>query len=137
MALPLLALVVNFSSLDYSYDTSVRDHAQAVLNSLPKNAIVAGYWADVTPLQYLHFVEKQRPDIKIYDLFLFSPSDFHQYMNYVTEGQDGPIVFVTQPALAYLVGTPYLALPILGYDPNRKQAFVSSFQAMQLAVSKR
>ena len=96
-----------------------------------------GYWADVTPLQYMHFVEKQRPDVHIYNLFLFPPNDFHQYMDYVSEGRDGPIVFVTNSALTYLFGTPYVALPILATNPDGNYPFVSSFQAMRVAVSSR
>lgn len=116
-ALPLLALVTNFSAVDLSRDTSVRTHAEAVMDALPENAVVAGYWSDITPLQYLQFVEKQRPDIKIYDLFMFSPSDFHTFVENLSETGQTPIV-LTNTAIMDVPDTSYKIQPILAYLPN-------------------
>ncbi|MCC7449432.1 MAG: DUF2723 domain-containing protein [Anaerolineae bacterium] len=135
-ALPVLALVTNFASVDLSQRTDIRDHAQAVLDTLPPNAIVAGYWADVTPLQYLHFVEKQRPDVKIYDLFLFEPNAFHRYMDEASTAYNRPIVFVTNTALTYVIGTPYTVTPIW-YTPSGRLPMITSFEAKRMAVSSR
>jgi hypothetical protein len=119
-ALPLLALFSNFSSVDLSRDTSVRDHAQAVMDALPENAVVAGYWSDITPLQYLQFVEGQRPDIKIYDLFMFSPTDFHTFVENLSETGQTPIV-LTNTAIMDVPDTSYKIQPILAYLPNDYQ----------------
>jgi hypothetical protein len=135
VSLPVLALVVNFGAVNLSDRTDVRSRAQTVLNSLPPRAIVAGYWAEVTPLQYLHYVEKQRPDITIYDLFLFAPEDFRRYMD--QEAADRPIVFVTSSALAYVLGTPYSITPIWSVASSGQLPSIISFEARRMAVSSR
>jgi len=135
-ALPVLALVTNFASVDLSQRTDVRERAQAVLDTLPPNAVVAGYWADITPIQYLHFVEKQRTDVKIYDLFLFQPQAFHRYMDEASTTYNKPIVFVTNTALTYVIGTPYTVMPIW-YTPNGRLPMITSFEAKRMAVSSR
>jgi hypothetical protein len=111
-SLPVLTLIVNFSNVDLSGNTQVRDHAEAVIESLPANAVVAGYWVDVAPLQYLHFVQHDRPDVTIYDLFQFKPDAFHAYMDSLSKSGERPIVFVTSAALTYVLGTPYTITPI-------------------------
>jgi hypothetical protein len=115
--LPALALVTNFAAVDLSGNTSVRNHAQAVLESLPQDAVVAGYWADITPLQYLQFVENQRPDLKIYDLFMFKPDDFHTYVEHLSTTGQTPIV-LTSTAIMDVPDSSYRIEPILTYLPE-------------------
>jgi hypothetical protein len=117
--LPLLALVANFSAVDLSRDTSVREHAEAVLDSLPPNAVAAGYWADVTPLQYLQFVEHKRPDVKIYDLFMFKSSSFNDYADHVS--QSGRPIVLLNSAIVSVPDVPAQQVafePILTYLPG-------------------
>ena len=117
VGLPLLAFMINFSAVDLSSNTSVREHAEAVLESLPPNAVVAGYWADVTPLQYLQFVENQRRDVKIYDLFMFKPSYFETYVNRLSESGQRPIVLLNSAIMSLPDVTSYeiTFVPILTY----------------------
>jgi hypothetical protein len=127
--LPLLALIINFPAVNLSKDTAVRDNARAVLQSLPPNAVVGGYWADVAPLQYIHFVEKERPDVTIYDLFLFKPDTFHNYMDVLGKTGKRPIVFVTNAALTYVFGTDYTVTPILINLQDQRDPFKLVFVA--------
>lgn len=130
IGLPLLALVVNFSAVDLSGDSLVRDHAEAVIRALPPNAVIAGYWPDVTPLQYLHFVEHVRPDIKIYDLFMFSPADFRAYTDALGRSGQKPVV-LTPTAILSIPDTSYQIVPIWAYMPGDYQGvkfpFLASF----------
>jgi hypothetical protein len=138
-ALPLVALITNFSAADLSNDTSVRLYAEAVLQKLPPNAVVAGYWADITPLQYLQFVEHQRPDVKIYDLFMFKPTYFRSYVNRLNESGRTPVVLINSaimslpdtsstyrvslvPVLTYL---PEEEPPVAGSDSDEVECLVS------------
>jgi hypothetical protein len=100
VGLPLIAFISNFSAVDLSDDTSVRTHAEAVLQSLPPNAVVVGYWADVTPLQYLQFVEQKRPDVKIYDLFLFRPSAFQAFVDTLSSIGQTPLVLINSAIMS-------------------------------------
>jgi hypothetical protein len=117
IGLPVLMLITNFSAVNLSGNYSVRAHAETVLQALPPNAVVAGYWADITPLQYLQFVEKQRPDIKIYDLFMFRPNEFHMYLDKLSESDQVPII-LTNSAIGAVFNTSYTVAPILAYLPG-------------------
>jgi hypothetical protein len=117
VGLPLLALVSNFSAVNLSGNYSTRAYAETVLQALPPNAVVAGYWADITPLQYLPFVENQRPDVKIYDLFMFKPNEFHLYLDKLSESEHIPII-VTNSAITAVFNTSYTIAPILAYVPG-------------------
>jgi hypothetical protein len=78
--LPLGVVVVNFPRLNLSTDTHVRQRAQITLDALPPNSIVIGDWFDVVPLQYLWIVEGQRPDVRMYNSFLFEFEDLRDYI---------------------------------------------------------
>lgn len=119
VTIPLLMLVTNFSRVDLSRDVSVRTHAQAVIEALPPNAVVAGYWPDITPLQYLQYVENRRPDLKIYDLFMFEPDDFRTYVDNLNEDQQ--TIVLTQSAIVAVPDTSYEVVPIWTYLPGQEQ----------------
>ncbi len=53
----------------------VRVRAENILKSAPPNAIVFANWGDITPLVYLQKVEGERPDIRLYNLFLINVDD--------------------------------------------------------------
>jgi hypothetical protein len=80
-ALPLIMLIINFPLLDASRDTTVRDYAQTLIKGLPTNATVFGVWWDIAPLQYLQIVEKQRPDLKLINIFLFDKKKLADYVD--------------------------------------------------------
>ena len=127
VGLPLMALVTNFSAVDRSTDVSVRTHAEDVLHSLPPNAVVAGYWADITPLQYLQFVENLRPDVKIYDLFMFRPSTFRSYVRRLSQSERRPLFLLNSAILSLPNTTDYRIRisPILTYLPGDSRQFLT------------
>jgi hypothetical protein len=73
LALPLLLLLLNFSTMNLRHDPGIRPYAEQLLSDLPANAIVI---TDGDPalfaLWYLHISEGQRPDIAIVDNHLFA-----------------------------------------------------------------
>lgn len=79
-ALPVLFLLFHFPRLDLSHEWSIRQRAEAALSALPPDALLFGRWHDVVPLEYLHLIEKVRPDVKIYNLFLFPPDALEAYI---------------------------------------------------------
>jgi hypothetical protein len=136
LILPSLFFVANFHAVDLSNKTSTREYSENVLDSLPPNAVAVGYWAEVAPLQYLHYVEGRRPDVKILDLFLFDRTDFHTYLDSVVQPGKEQVVFVTSEALTYLMGTHYAIAPTLirvGDEPIMS-SYVVNFE---VAMAKR
>src|SRR5262249_48787354 len=80
-------------------------------------AVVAGYWADVPQLQYLQFVEHQRLDLKIYDLFMFNPGNFHTFVDTLSLTGQRPIV-LTSSAIMSVPAPSYTIVPIWTYLPE-------------------
>jgi hypothetical protein len=91
--LPLALLVVHFPQLDLSHDFSVRARAQAVLDASPPNAAIFGNWHDIVPVEYLYRIEGQRPDLGIYNLFLFRQPDLQAYIRRLVESRR-PVAFI-------------------------------------------
>ncbi|MBA3871153.1 MAG: DUF2723 domain-containing protein [Anaerolineae bacterium] len=91
--LPLLLLIVNFPHLDLSTDYSVRQRTEAMMKALPANAIVFGHWGDIVPVEYLHIIEGSRPDITVYNQFLFTQTDLHTYIDSLVMA-DKPVVLI-------------------------------------------
>ncbi len=94
LILPVFVLVINYPLVDLSRDTSVRDRSEQVIVALPKNAIVLGVWWDIVPLQYLQIIERQRPDVTLYNLFLFKKKNLRPYLDTQLATSDTPIVFL-------------------------------------------
>lgn len=111
VALPLLLLVAHFPLLDLSGETSVRTRAEATLARVDEGAAVFGQWHDVVPLEYLHFVEGWRPDVTIYNRFLFAEVDLRDFVSYLVESGRG-VVFVH----TLLEGTPADGWLFAGYE---------------------
>ena len=107
-ALPVLLFVVNLPLVDVSSDTGFRDHAEAVLQPIPENAAVFGYWGDVVPIQFLHIVENQRSDLTLYNLFFFD-YDIDKLKPCVDSLMDAgrPVVFLDTSGYDMLRGGSY------------------------------
>lgn len=100
--LPLILLTVNFQRLDLSHDTSVRANTQSLMTALPANARVFGGWWDIVPLQYLQIVEGQRPDVHLYNTFLFQKPDVSIYVQqHIADAVAWPLVFLNS-AIPYI-----------------------------------
>ena len=72
VALVLLAVAWNWPRVDLSDDWSARQQGEEILASVAPNAIVLGWWDTVPVVQYLQFVEGQRPDVLAINRFLIS-----------------------------------------------------------------
>jgi hypothetical protein len=94
MLLPILLLLFYFPRVDLSGDTSVRQRAETVLQHVPAEAVILGQWHDIVPIQYLYYVEGKRPDLHLYNLFLFPAADLKLYLNDVTRAGK-QIVFIS------------------------------------------
>jgi hypothetical protein len=102
---PLILLMINFPLVDLSRETNIREYAQKMLDSLPPNAHVFGVWWEIVPLEYLQIVEKKRPDLRLYNLFLFEQSDFEKY---VASHFDDTVPDTQRPVVVLTQGRRYL-----------------------------
>jgi hypothetical protein len=68
-----LLVVVNFRFADLAADRSARQRGEAILGALAPDAVFVGAWPDLRLVEYLQYVEGQRPDIAPVDAF-FSPT---------------------------------------------------------------
>lgn len=112
---PAFMLAVNYSLVDLSDDTSVRDRSEQMIAALPDNAIVLGVWWDIVPLQYLQIIEGQRPDVELYNLFLFKRKNLRPYLDTQLASSDTPIVFLGSYGENY-INDEYYRLVVLWND---------------------
>jgi hypothetical protein len=68
----IVALWANFSYVDLSSFTIIRDRYPQMMNSLEPNALVLAWWPDSAPMYYFQQVENIRQDVQIVDRFLIS-----------------------------------------------------------------
>jgi hypothetical protein len=73
LALPLIALAVNWPLVTLRGERGVRDEAQQFLARVAPGGIVYGRFTDVAPLQYLQQVEGQRPDVRLVNSWTADP----------------------------------------------------------------
>lgn len=132
-AYAILLLIVNFPLVDGSQDVSVRQRAEIMLNTMPENALIFGGWFDVVPLEYLQTVEQVRPDVRLYNLFLFEDDTLSAFLESTLA--DGQIVIVgPQDLLAQLplppvrVSTMLFPVPEADIDSLRLEAYVVTAQ---------
>jgi hypothetical protein len=75
LLLAIIALWANFSYIDLSSSTIVRDRYPQMMNSLEPNSLVLAWWSDSAPMYYFQQVENIRRDVQIVDRFLISTED--------------------------------------------------------------
>ncbi len=102
LALALVALVFNWRFVDLSEDWSARDQAEAVVASLPIDAVYLATWREVPVIEYLQLVEGERPDIDAYDQFFVPTARRRDLIAESLRG--GRRVFVSSRALIPRVG---------------------------------
>jgi hypothetical protein len=101
--IPFILLMVYFPLLDLTQERQVRARSEAVLAALPQNTYLFGGWHDIVPIEYIHYVEGKRPDLTLYNLFLFEDMTLESYVNkLITQGQTVAFV-VTRPDTYSLV----------------------------------
>ncbi len=87
-ALPLVLLLVNLPLLNLRGDDHVRQRAELILNAIPSGSVF-GSWFEIVPMQYLQIVEGERPDLQLYNEFLFDDATLIQYVSTIE-----PVSFV-------------------------------------------
>jgi hypothetical protein len=97
MGMPLILFMVNFPLLDLSRDTSVQERSEQFMAHAPPDALVFGNWTDIVPLQVLHILEGQRPDLTLYNLFQFPAGNASAFIERALS--DGQTVLVLDDAL--------------------------------------
>jgi hypothetical protein len=110
LALPIIALWVNFSYADLSSFTYVRDTYPRIMESFEPNALVLAWWPDAAPMFYFQQVEKLRPDVQIIDRFLISAQNENRLI--ASSARHRP-VYVFGKAVRVVPNHKYEALPSL------------------------
>lgn len=83
-----ILLLLNYPLLDSSRNDNARRRAELMLASLPERGIALGGWFDIVPLQYLQLVEGARPNVRLYNLFLYDEPALREWLAHlVIEGE--------------------------------------------------
>jgi hypothetical protein len=85
LGLVVLALIWNYPLVDQSHDNSTTEMAMSLLNSLPPDAILIGYWDIVPAIQYFQLVEGIRTDIVPINRFLIGPETLERFVDFQTQ----------------------------------------------------
>jgi hypothetical protein len=72
---------INYTYVDLSEDDRARTQAQAFLDDAAPNALVVGWWTEITPLHYLQYVEGQRPDLLMINRLMISDLALRQLVH--------------------------------------------------------
>ena len=92
----LLAIGWNWRLVDLSGDWSARQRGQAILHEAAPGALVLGYWHTVPIVEYLQFVEGQRPDVRAINRFMMSPEALQELA--LREAPRRPVYIDSVPA---------------------------------------
>ena len=90
------SLIVNLKLVDQSNNYSTREIAFSIMDSLPLNATIVGYWDTIPAIQYYQLVEHLRPDIETVNRFLIGPG---QFSNFVDIKSNNNLLFFTYKPL--------------------------------------
>jgi hypothetical protein len=67
----LSMLIVNWRSVDRSYDWLAHKYSELVLEMVEPNSLIIAQWTTATPLEYMIIVEGRRSDVEIFDRGLY------------------------------------------------------------------
>lgn len=88
--------IVNIPLLDQSQEYDTRLRTDYFLEVAPQNAIILGAWYDISPLEYVHIVEKKREDLSLYNTFLFEDVETIQDFIYNLLEQEQTVWIIDQ-----------------------------------------
>jgi hypothetical protein len=71
----LLATAWNWPLVDLSNDWNARIQGETILRQVEPNALILGQWDTIPVIEYLQFVEGQRPDVQAINRFLIGHDD--------------------------------------------------------------
>ena len=91
----IFSLIVNFKLVDQSDNFSTQKIALSIMESLPPNATVIGYWDTIPAIQYYQLVEHLRPDLETVNRFLIGPGQFSDFVN--IKSQNNLLFFAYKP----------------------------------------
>ena len=89
---------VNYTYVDVSQDYRARKQAQIFLDTAAPNALVVGWWTDITPIQYLQHVEGQRPDVQSINRLMISEENL---IHLLMERRERHPVYILQEGKFY------------------------------------
>jgi len=95
VALILFAILWNYPLVDQSQDNHTTEISMALLNALPADATVVGYWNTIPAIQYFQLVEGVRSDVVAINRFLIGTDTLIQYVRNKT--LEAPVYFVYYP----------------------------------------
>ena len=93
--IPLVLVSANLPIIYLRRGNAVQAQAANTLAALPPRSVALGRWEHATPLQYWQLVEGQRPDVTVYNLFLFSDADFTAYLRQSVPAGSRPVVLLS------------------------------------------
>jgi hypothetical protein len=86
LGLALVTLLVNYKHADLSDDWRTYEQASRVFDTVEPGAyVLATSWFEVAPLEYLHVVEKRRPDVRVLN---WNESDLAELYNLIETERD-------------------------------------------------
>lgn len=94
VAAVIFAMIWNWPLVDLSDDRSARLRAERILDSVPHDSLIIGWWDTVPLVEYMQLVEGRRQDIKALNRFLIRVDDLREL---VLRELDRRPVFFDQP----------------------------------------
>lgn len=91
----VFSLIANFKLVDQSDNFSTQKIALSIMETLPPNATIIGYWDTIPAIQYYQLVEHLRPDIESVNRFLIGPGQFSDFVN--IKSQNNLLFFAYKP----------------------------------------
>ncbi|MFQ5340964.1 MAG: protein O-mannosyl-transferase family [Anaerolineae bacterium] len=99
LAIAAIALFVNFSLADVSWDRRAYQNAADMLDAAAPDALIFGDWGFAAPITYLQLTEGRRPDVQVINRFFISFRDMRQLID--ESVQSRPVYTVSvEPDLA-------------------------------------
>lgn len=89
------SVIVNWAQVDLRNDYSTRLRGEWILNEVPPNAVVFGWWETVPVVQYLQLVEGERPDVLAINRFLIGYDEMEAFVT--ANRGERPLYFDTIP----------------------------------------
>jgi hypothetical protein len=120
----VVTLIWNWSLVNKANDWSARQHGEAILQELERDAYLFGYWDTVPVVQYLQLVEGARSDVRAINRFLISYDEMRRLI--WQEICHNPVYIDVLPVAlsttfeTHQVGPVYRLLPIRGCQKDRR-----------------
>jgi hypothetical protein len=107
--------VWNWPLISQSGNYQAQEKAEAIFAQVEEGAIIYGKWPTIPVLQYYQIVEGRRPDLKLINRFLISPTNMEYWIGQEVALQQRPIYidYITQYLIDhYSIGDPEPLYPI-------------------------